>query len=63
MQFWLQPPLLVAQLLIGVHVVPEPEYPVLHVHVLILDPVSVHVAFMSHPPLLDLQLFTQHTLL
>ena len=57
------PPLAVRQLLIAVHVVPLPKYPVLHAHEFMFDPVSVHVAWMSQPPLLVKQLFTQHILL
>ena len=45
---------------IAAHVVPEPEYPELQVHVFVFDPVSVHVAFTSQPPLLVRQLFSQH---
>jgi hypothetical protein len=50
----LQPPLLVRHELIGVQVVPLPEYPVLHVHTGVL-PFAVHLAVAAHPPLLTAQ--------
>ena len=52
-----------AQLLIGAHEFPVPEYPELHAHVLAFDAVKVHSALASQPPLLVRQLFIQHTLL
>jgi len=45
------PPLPVAHELIGMQVVPSPEYPVLHAHVFVLAPVLVHLAVAAHPPL------------
>ena len=50
----LQPPLLVRHELIGVQVVPLPEYPMLQVHTGVL-PLAVHLAVAAHPPLLTAQ--------
>ncbi len=47
-----QPPLLVRQRLIAVHVVPVPEKPVLHAQPFVPGPVDVQFAFTSQPPLL-----------
>jgi hypothetical protein len=46
-----QPPLPLAQLLMGEHVFPSPEYPPLQAQELVPGPVDVQVALASHPPL------------
>jgi len=46
--------LAVRQALIGVHVLPSPEYPLVHAQVLVPAPVEVHWAAGSQPPLLML---------
>ena len=46
-----QPPFDVAQLLIAVHVVPLPEYPVLHAQVTVPPVPDVHFAVVAQPPL------------
>jgi hypothetical protein len=53
-----QLPLLVRHRLMAVQTSPVPEYPVVHVHVLVAAPVETHVAFVSHPPLSTRQLLT-----
>jgi hypothetical protein len=42
--------------LMGAHIVPVPEYPVLHVQVFVPGPVLAHVACESHPPMPAVQL-------
>ena len=56
--FGSQPPLFVRHALIGVHVIPLPEYPVLHAHETVPAPVDVHCAVEAQPPLLVAQALT-----
>ena len=44
--------MLIRHALIGVHVIPLPEYPVLHAQVTVPGPVDVHCAVVAQPPLL-----------